>query len=75
MKKDSIKGEIKVLGIDLAKNSFQLHGIDGNGQTVLKKKLNRKKPSAFIAKLPPCIIGLCQSIESRQCQRLVTETI
>ncbi len=58
MKKDSIKGEIKVLGIDLAKNSFQLHGIDENGRIVLKKKLNRKKLSAFIAKLPPCLIGL-----------------
>ncbi len=58
MKKDSIKGGIKVLGIDLAKNSFQLHGIDENGQTVLKKKLTRKKLSAFIANLPPCLIGL-----------------
>jgi len=58
MKKDNIKGEIKVLGIDLAKSSFQLHGIDENGQTVLKKKLTRKKLSAFIANLPPCLIGL-----------------
>lgn len=58
MKKDSIKGEIKVLGIDLAKNSFQLHGIDKSGQIVLKKNLDRKKLSAFIAKLPPCLIGL-----------------
>ena len=56
MKKDSIKGEIKVLGIDLAKNSFQLHGIDEGGQIVLKRKLSRKKLTAFIAKLPPCLI-------------------
>jgi len=58
MKKDSIKGEIKVLGIDLAKNSFQLHGIDESGQIVLKRKLSRKKLTAFIANLPPCLIGL-----------------
>ncbi|MCU7859417.1 MAG: hypothetical protein KZQ86_06200 [Candidatus Thiodiazotropha sp. (ex Lucinoma kastoroae)] len=30
MKKDSKKGELKVLGIDLAKQSFQLHGVDKN---------------------------------------------
>lgn len=58
MKKDSKKGELKVLGIDLAKQSFQLHGVDDAGQTVLKKKLSRKQLSAFIARLPVCLIGL-----------------
>ena len=58
MKKDSKKGELKVLGIDLAKQSFQLHGVDEAGQTVLKKKLSRKELSAFIARLPVCLIGL-----------------
>jgi len=58
MKKDSKKGELKVLGIDLAKQSFQLHGVDEAGQTVLKKKLSRKQLSAFIARLPVCLIGL-----------------
>ena len=58
MKKHSAKGEIKVLGIDLAKQSFQLHGVDEFGQTVLKKTLSRSKLSAFVAQLPPCLIGL-----------------
>ena len=58
MNKDSVKGEIKVLGIDLSKQSFQLHGVDAAGRTVLKKKLSRKQLSAFIARLPPCLIGL-----------------
>ena len=31
--------QVSVLGIDLAKNVFVLHGVDLNGQTVLKKKL------------------------------------
>ena len=52
------KGKLAVLGIDLAKLSFQLHGVDDKGNTVLKKKLNRNKLCKFIAKLPPCIIGL-----------------
>lgn len=50
--------EIKVLGIDLAKQSFQLHGVDKAGYTVLRRKLNRNKLTAFIANLPPCLIGL-----------------
>jgi hypothetical protein len=37
------KSEIKVLRIDLAKQSFQFHGADGSGQTVLRKKLSRNK--------------------------------
>lgn len=58
MKDCKVKTVIKVLGIDLAKLSFQLHGIDKAGQTVLRKKLNRNKLTAFIANLPPCLIGL-----------------
>jgi len=58
MKKHSAKGEVKVLGIDLAKQSFQLHGVDESGQSVLRKTLSRNKVSAFVAQLPPCLIGL-----------------
>ena len=36
--------DIKVLGIDLAKNVFQLHGADANGKKVITKRLNREKP-------------------------------
>ena len=54
----SERRELKVLGIDLAKQSFQLHGVDEHGHFVLKKKLNRNQLSAFIANLPPCLIGL-----------------
>ncbi len=52
------KKVIKVLGIDLAKNSFQLHGVNKKGLVVLKKKLSRHQLAAFIANLPPCLIGL-----------------
>ncbi len=47
---------IKVLGIDLAKNVFQLHGIDQKGHTILQKKLSRRNLSEFIATLPECTI-------------------
>lgn len=52
------KNNVAVLGIDLAKQSFQLHGVDSRGITVLKKKLARKDLCNFIARLPVCIIGI-----------------
>jgi transposase len=58
MTNSNAKGPVTVLGIDLAKQSFQLHGVDENGQVVLKKKLSRKQLTAFIARLPICLIGL-----------------
>jgi len=58
MKDCKVKSEVTVLGIDLAKQSFQLHGVDKAGQTVFRKKLDRNKLTAFVANLPPCLIGL-----------------
>lgn len=58
MKYNSAKSELKVLGIDLAKQSFQLHGVDASGAVVLKMKLTRNKLVEYIAQLPPCLIGL-----------------
>jgi transposase len=49
---------INTLGIDLAKNVFQLHGADKKGKQVLSKKLSRAKLIEFIATLPVCTIGI-----------------
>ncbi len=49
---------IKTLGIDLAKNVFQLHGVDETGKAVLRKRLSRTKLAEFMVNLPPCLIGL-----------------
>jgi transposase len=49
---------IKTIGLDIAKNVFQLHGVDGNGKTVLRKQLKRDKLLEFFANLLPCLIGL-----------------
>ena len=49
---------IKVLGIDLAKRSFHLFGVDGDGRQVLSKKLTRARLSEFVANLPPCTVAL-----------------
>jgi transposase len=53
---------ISVLGIDLAKNVFQLHGVDGQGKVVIRKQLTRPKLLPFVVQLSPCRIGMeaCQ---------------
>jgi transposase len=49
---------IKVLGIDLAKNVFQLHGTDASGKVVMRKRLSRVKLIEFMSNLPPCLVGI-----------------
>lgn len=46
------------IGIDLAKNVIQVHGVDERGKPVLKKQLKRHQVAAFFANLAPCLIGM-----------------
>jgi transposase len=48
---------ITTIGIDLAKNSFQLHGVDANGKAVLRKTLRRDHVIPFFANRPECLVG------------------
>jgi len=50
--------KITTVGIDLAKNVFQVHGIDERGKAVLRKQLRRAQVAVFFANLPPCVIGI-----------------
>lgn len=49
---------ITAIGLDLAKDVFQLHGVDGEGRVVLKKQLKRAQLAAFFANLKPCRVGM-----------------
>ena len=50
---------IIVIGIDLAKNIFAVHGVDENGHAELvKPKVSREQLLPLIANLPPCLIGM-----------------
>jgi transposase len=49
---------IKTIGLDIAKHVFQLHGVDSNGKTMLRKQLKRDKLLEYFANLRPCLIGL-----------------
>jgi transposase len=50
--------EITTIGIDLAKNVFQVHGVDGRGKVVLRKQLRRDQMASFFANLPACLVGM-----------------
>jgi transposase len=50
--------DIKVLGVDLAKSIFQIHGTNDRGKSLLSKRLGRAEFIEFIAKFPKCIIGM-----------------
>ena len=50
--------EISTIGIDLAKEVFQIHAVDARGNVVLKKKLKRKEMVTFFANLTACLIGM-----------------
>src|SRR5262249_34807751 len=51
-------GEVTTIGLDLAKHVFQVHGVDAEGATVLRKQLRRAQVLAFFSRLPPCLLGL-----------------
>ena len=50
--------KVTTIGIDLAKNVFQVHGVDERGKAVLRKQLKRKDVAAFFARIEPCLIGM-----------------
>ena len=66
--------KITAVGIDLAKNVFQVHGVDERGKAVLRKQLKRAQVALFFGNLPACVIGMeaCASAHhwGRTLQRL-----
>jgi transposase len=50
--------KITTVGIDLAKNVFQIHAVDERGKTALKKQLKRGQVAELFANLPVCLIGM-----------------
>ena len=48
---------VTTVGIDLAKNVFSLHGVNGQGREVLRRTVRRGPLLAVVAQLPACVIG------------------
>src|SRR5512136_2991065 len=49
---------ITTIGLDIAKNVFQVHGIDAAERVVIRKQLRRGQVLKFFASLSPCLIGM-----------------
>src|SRR5436305_10428599 len=65
---------ITAIGLDIAKSVFQVHGVDADGQVVVRRKLKRRYVLSFFQKLTPCLVGIeaCASSHhwSRELQAL-----
>jgi transposase len=65
---------ITTIGLDIAKSVFQVHGIDAEGNVILRRQLKRRYVLVFFQKLPSCLVGLeaCASSHhwSRELQAL-----
>src|SRR6202453_3160881 len=51
-------GEVSTIGLDIAKSVFQVHGVDGAGAVVIRKRIGRSKLLEFFAALSPCLVGI-----------------
>jgi transposase len=51
-------GGITTVGLDLAKNVFQVHGVDGAGSIIVRRRLRRADVLPFFEQLPGCLVGL-----------------
>src|SRR6202171_2051835 len=50
--------QVTTIGLDIAKNVFQVHGIDAAEKVIVRKHLRRSQVLAFFEALPPCLIGM-----------------
>ena len=67
-------GEVTTIGLDIAKSVFQVHGVDGAGTVVMRKRISRAKVVEYFGDLPACLVGIeaCPSAHywSRELQAL-----
>jgi transposase len=50
--------EVTMIGLDLAKSVFRVHGVDAPGKPIIRRQLRRRRVLAFFKKLPPCLVGM-----------------
>ena len=49
---------VTTVGLDLAKSVFQVHGVDAQGEVLIRRQLKRRYVLTFFQKLPPCLVGI-----------------
>ena len=65
--------EIITVGVDIAKNLFQVHAVDAAGEPVVRRQLRRRQVLPFFEKLPPCLIGIEACATSHYWAREIAE--
>ena len=50
--------EVITIGVDFAKNVFQVHGVDASGEVVFRRQLRRVQVLSFFMKQVPCLVGM-----------------
>jgi transposase len=50
--------KVSTIGLDIAKNVFQVHGVDGAGAVVIRRALRRSQVLAWFARQPGCVVGI-----------------
>ena len=64
--------DVSTIGLDLAKNVFQVHGVDGSDRTVIRRQLRRGQVLRFFKRLPPCLVGMEACATSHYWAREIT---
>jgi transposase len=65
--------QITTIGLDIAKNVFQVHGLDATEKVVVRKQLRRSQVMAFFEALPRCLIGMEACATSHHWARELTK--
>ena len=61
--------EVITIGVDVAKNVFQVHGVDAEGAVIVCRQLRRSQVLPFFKKQPPCLVGMEACVTSHHWAR------
>ena len=65
--------DVTTIGLDIAKNVFQVHGVDGTGKVVIRRQLRRRALLPFFKKRPGCLVGIEACATAHHWARQLTE--
>jgi transposase len=58
LEEESIMGEVVTIGLDIAKSVFQVHGVDADGEVVVRRQIRRAQLLQYFSKQPGCLVGI-----------------
>lgn len=65
--------KISTIGLDIAKNVFQVHGVDGSGEVLIRRQLRRSQVLPFFKKLSGCLLGIEACASAHHWAREITK--